>query len=170
MTTTASNDWPTRSETIAREVLARHAEDVDRRARWPAEGVAALGEAGFLALTVPAEFGGAGQGPRTFFAVMRALSGQCASTAMIYLMHVCASQVMAAAKAFPLRESILRDMAAGRHLSTLAFSEKGSRSHFWAPVSQAVAVNGDVRLTAEKSFVTSAGHADSYVVSTRAAA
>src|SRR5437899_8721352 len=166
--TPSPNDWLARAETIAREVLARHAEEVDRRARWPAEGLAALAEAGFLGLTVPAESGGAGEGPRTFFAVMRALSGQCASTAMIYLMHVCASQVIAAAKAFPLRESILRDMAAGRHLSTLAFSEKGSRSHFWAPVSQAVAVSSDVRLTAEKSFVTSAGHADSYVVSTRA--
>jgi alkylation response protein AidB-like acyl-CoA dehydrogenase len=161
-------DWPARAETIVRDVLARHADDVDRRARWPAESITALAEAGFLGLTVPAESGGGGQGPRAFFAVMRALSGQCASTAMIYLMHVCASQVIAAAKGFPLRDSILRDMVAGRHLSTLAFSEKGSRSHFWAPVSQAVAVKDQVRLTAEKSFVTSAGHADSYVVSTRA--
>jgi alkylation response protein AidB-like acyl-CoA dehydrogenase len=161
--------WPARAETLAREVLARHADDVDRRARWPAESIAALGEAGFLGLTVPAESGGAGQGPRTFFAVMRVLSGQCASTAMIYLMHVCASQVIAAAKGFPQRDAILREMVAGRHLSTLAFSEKGSRSHFWAPVSQAVTENGQVRLAAEKSFVTSAGHADSYVVSTRAA-
>lgn len=168
MTNTKSN-WPARAETIAREVLARHADDVDRRSRWPAESIAALAESGFLGLTVPADLGGAGQGPRTFFAVMRALSGQCASSAMIYLMHVCATQVIAAAKEFPLRESILRDMVSGRHLSTLAFSEKGSRSHFWAPVSQAVSESNQVRLTAEKSFVTSAGHAESYVVSTRAA-
>src|SRR5437660_1665725 len=36
--TPSPNDWPARAETIAREVLARHAEEVDRRARWPAEG------------------------------------------------------------------------------------------------------------------------------------
>jgi alkylation response protein AidB-like acyl-CoA dehydrogenase len=167
--TTNRNDWPERAETVAREVLARHADDVDRRARWPAESIAALGDGGFFGLTVPGEFGGAGQGPRAFFAVMRALSGQCASSAMIYLMHVCATQVIAAAKEFPQRESILQDIVAGRHLSTLAFSEKGSRSHFWAPVSQAAAENNQIRLSAEKSFVTSAGHADSYVVSTRAA-
>ena len=58
-------------------------------------------------------------------------------------------------------------MAAGRHLSTLAFSEAGSRSHFWVPVSRAESLNGSgARLTARKSFVTSAGHADSYVTST----
>ena len=61
----------------------------------------------------------------------------------------------------------LREAAAGRHLSTLAWSEKGSRSHFWAPVSQAAEQDGQVTLNAEKSWVTSAGHADGYVVSTR---
>jgi len=83
-------------------------------------------------------------------------------------MHVCACQVIAAAP-FTRRDEILREIAAGRHLSTLAFSERGSRSHFWAPVSQ-VAVKGEHhRLTALKSWVTSAGRADSYVVSTRSA-
>jgi len=53
-------------------------------------------------------------------------------------------------------------------LSTLAFSEAGSRSHFWAPISRA-ARNGDgVHISAKKSWVTSAGHAQSYVVSTLA--
>src|SRR5262249_60769414 len=48
----------------------------------------------------------------------------------------------------------------------LAFSEAGSRSHFWAPVSRAQRNgNGSVRISAKKSFVTSAGHAQSYIVS-----
>ena len=61
----------------------------------------------------------------------------------------------------------LRAAADGAHLSTLAWTERGSRSHFWAPVSQAVAEDGAVAVSADKSFVTSAGHADGYVVSTR---
>jgi alkylation response protein AidB-like acyl-CoA dehydrogenase len=89
---------------------------------------------------------------------------------MIYLMHVCGVQVIAAAPAFSLRDATLRAVADGRHLSTLAFSEKGSRSHFWAPVSQAVLEGSTHRLSADKSFVTSAGRADSYIVSTRSAA
>jgi alkylation response protein AidB-like acyl-CoA dehydrogenase len=77
--------------------------------------------------------------------------------------------VIAAAQTFPLREAVLRDVVEGRHLTTLAFSEKGSRSHFWAPVSQATAAGDTHRLTAAKSFVTSASQADSYIVSTRSA-
>jgi alkylation response protein AidB-like acyl-CoA dehydrogenase len=59
----------------------------------------------------------------------------------------------------------LKDIAAGRHLTTLAFSEAGSRSHFWAPVSRGKRNGANVRITAKKSWVTSAGHALSYVVS-----
>jgi alkylation response protein AidB-like acyl-CoA dehydrogenase len=154
---------------VAATVLARHAEDVDRTARWPEESVAALGEAGLMGLTLPAELGGGDQGPRTFTQITRILAQECASTAMIYLMHVCAAQVIAAAVDLPRRAQILREIATGLHLCTLAFSEKGSRSHFWRPVSQE-AVDGDGRrLSAQKSWVTSAGRADSYIVSTRAA-
>jgi alkylation response protein AidB-like acyl-CoA dehydrogenase len=165
----ANDNWVAQAADVAREVLAQHAEDVDRQGRWPGESVAALGESGLLGLTVPAASGGAGEGPRTFAVVTRLLAEQCASTAMIYLMHICATQVIIQSKVFPARESLLRDIAGGRHLSTLAFSEKGSRSHFWAPVSQAVARGADHQLSAEKSWVTSAGRADGYIVSTRAA-
>lgn len=163
------NQWVGRAEKLARDVLAQHADDVDRRGRWPSEGLSALGESGLLGLTVPAAFGGAGEGAGTFIRVVSSLAERCASTAMIYLMHVCATQAVVAAPASALREEVLRSVAAGRHLSTLAFSEKGSRSHFWAPVSQAAAEGGVHRLSAEKSFVTSAGQANSYIVSTRAA-
>jgi alkylation response protein AidB-like acyl-CoA dehydrogenase len=161
--------WVSAAETVAKEVLGRHAEDVDRQGRWPVESLKALNEVGLLGLVVPPEFGGAGAGPRVFAAVTRTLAEQCASTAMIYLMHTCAVGVIAAAPRFALREATLKAAAAGRHLSTLAFSEKGSRSHFWAPVSRAVAVAETHRLSAAKSFVTSAGHADSYIVSTGSA-
>jgi alkylation response protein AidB-like acyl-CoA dehydrogenase len=162
-------NWITIAEAVADATLARHAADVDARGRWPAESMAALAEAGLLGLAVPRADGGPGAGPRTFAAVTRTLAERCASTAMIYLMHVCATQVLAAAQAFPQRARVLGEILAGRHLSTLAFSEAGSRSHFWAPVSQAVVAGDTHRLTAGKSFVTAAGHADSYVVATRSA-
>jgi alkylation response protein AidB-like acyl-CoA dehydrogenase len=85
---------------------------------------------------------------------------------MVYLMHLCGIACYAASPG--KSEPYLRAAARGRHPSTLAFSEQGSRSHFWAPVSRAVAVNGAVRISAKKSFVTSAGHADGYAVSTLA--
>jgi alkylation response protein AidB-like acyl-CoA dehydrogenase len=156
-----------RAQSVVRDVIEKESAAVDREGRFPRAGMKALGEAGLLGLTLPRKLGGLEQGPRTFVAVCEAISRACPSTGMVYVMHVCAANVVAAAQ--PAPEKLLRDMAAGRHVSTLAFSEKGSRSHFWAPVSREKAANGKVTLTADKSFVTSAGEADSYVTSTLAA-
>ena len=87
---------------------------------------------------------------------------------MVYLMHVCATATIASARRGAAVAQTLTEIAAGRHLSTLAFSEAGSRSHFWAPVSRARRNAAGVHLTAKKSWVTSAGYAQSYVVSSLA--
>jgi len=76
-----------------------------------------------------------------------------------------APATIAAARNGAVVAPTLEEIAAGRHLSTLAFSETGSRSHFWAPVSRARRNGAGVYVSAKKSFVTSAGHANSYVVS-----
>ena len=152
---------------IADQSIAPHAARVDSERAFPRESIAALGKAGLLGLTVPAAFGGSGQGLRTMVAVLDEIAQRCASTAMVYLMHLCG--VGCYATASDKTGPYLQKAARGEHLSTLAFSEQGSRSHFWAPVSRAVSANGSTRLSAQKSFVTSAGQADGYVVSTLAA-
>jgi len=153
---------------IAERVLTPAARQNDKEGRFSVEAVAALGPAGLLGLILPAEAGGPALGPRTFAAVVEALAQADASVAMVYLMHICATATIAAARAGASVTPILKEIAAGRHLSTLAFSEAGSRSHFWAPLSRARANGSGVYLTAKKSWVTSAGHAQSYVVSSLA--
>jgi alkylation response protein AidB-like acyl-CoA dehydrogenase len=153
---------------IANGVLAPAARQNDKEGRFSTEAVAELGQGGFLGLTLPAEFGGMGFGPRTFAAVTATLAEADASVAMVYLMHICATAMIAAARPRAAVAQMLKEIATGEHLSTLAFSESGSRSHFWAPVSRARRNGTGVRITAKKSWVTSAGCAQSYVVSSLA--
>lgn len=152
---------------ISDRVIAPAAAEHDRAGDWPGSSIKALADGGLLGLSVPEELGGMGLGPSNFVATVEELAAACASTAMIFVMHVCATETIKQS-ALPQRDSVLSDIAAGKHLSTLAFSEKGSRSHFWAPISRAGEQNGFHVLNCQKSFVTSAGHADSYIVSTRA--
>src|SRR5437764_512316 len=79
---------------LAREVLARYAPLVDAERRFPSESVEELAKAGLLGLCAPGQLGGAGEGARTFAAVVEELAGGCASTAMVYVMHVSASQAI----------------------------------------------------------------------------
>jgi isovaleryl-CoA dehydrogenase len=147
------------------EVVAPGAAAVDVSGEFPRAGLDSLGAAGLLALTVPAEYGGGGGGPREAAEVVRELGSVCGSTAMIVTMHYSGVAALVAGS----DKDTLTEIAGGRHLTTLAFSETGSRSHFWAPVSTAVSEPGGsaVRLDAAKSWVTSAGEADSYVWSSR---
>ena len=57
------------------------------------------------------------------------LARDCGSTAMVLCMHYCGAAVLEASA----RATSGSAAAAGEHLSTLAFSEAGSRSQFWAP-------------------------------------
>lgn len=157
-----------KAKDIADRVLAPAARPNDKEGRFSTEAVEALGQAGFLGLLLPSELGGAGLGPRTFAAITATLAEADASVAMVYLMHQCATVTLASAPRTSEVEQILKEIATGQHLSTLAFSEAGSRSHFWAPVSRARRNGQGVLVSANKSWVTSAGFAQSYVISTLA--
>lgn len=149
-------------------VVARHAATVDQEARFPSASLRALADAGLLGLTVARAHGGGGQGMRAFAAVAEELARGCASTAMVFVMHTSATQAIAASSTLAGRDAILAEIAAGRHLTTLALSEKGSRSQFWAPVSTLSARGDGFVTSAAKSWVTAANHATSYVASAQA--
>jgi alkylation response protein AidB-like acyl-CoA dehydrogenase len=155
---------------IASRVLEPSAGQNDKAGRFSTEAVASLGESGLLGLMLPADVGGSGLGPRTLAVVTATLAEADASVAMVYLMHILGTATISAARpsAAQAVTPILKEIGAGRHLSTLAFSEAGSRSHFWAPISRAHRNGNGVRISAKKSWVTSAGQAHSYVVSSLA--
>jgi len=159
-----------RARDIANRVLAPSAGQNDKAGRYSPEAVESLGESGLLGLMLPVEVGGSGLGPCTFATVTATLAEADASVAMVYLMHVLGTASISTARpsAAPTVTPILREIAAGRHLSTVAFSEAGSRSHFWTPISRAHRNSDGVRISAKKSWVTSAGYAQSYVVSSLA--
>jgi isovaleryl-CoA dehydrogenase len=148
------------------EVVAPQAVRVDHDGAFPRAQIEALGAADLLALTVPTDFGGAGLGLREASQLVRELGAVCGSTAMVVTMHYAGVAALVAGGADTAGD-VLREIATGRHLTTLAFSEAGSRSHFWAPMSTATRDGDGVRLDARKSWVTAAGEADSYVWSSR---
>ncbi len=144
------------------EVVRPDARTVDADAVFPRRGIEALGEAGILGLTIAEPFGG----NRTLgdaVKVIRGLAGVCGSTAMVVLMHYAAAALVDRYGDDGIRKAI----GSGHHLTTLAFSESGSRSHFWAPLSTATRTDSGIRLDAHKSWITAAGEANSYVWSSR---
>lgn len=148
---------------IVETVIAPAAAEIDRTGAYPRAAMDALGAAGLLGLLSSPEVGGGGGSIADVAEVVEAISTACGSTAMVVLMHYAAVSVVEAHGPVEVRSAIAR----GEHVSSLAFSESGSRSHFWAPMSSATPEGDGVRLDATKSWITSAGQADSYVWSSR---
>jgi alkylation response protein AidB-like acyl-CoA dehydrogenase len=128
--------------------IASHAAAVDRDGTFPTESIEALRSAGLLAALALHGLEGAAR-------IVGRVAEECGSTAMVLTMHYCASAVLDA-HGIPVEQ-----------LSTLAFSEAGSRSHFWAPAGTAELREGRVVLNAQKSWVTSASRATAYVWSSK---
>lgn len=150
-------------EPIVKDIILPRAAELDREARFPREAVTALGEAGLLGLISANDVGGMGLGLREATEVVERIARDCPATAMVVTMHYAGATLVE----LHGPDDVRRAIATGRHLTTLAWSETGSRSHFWAPVGTATADGDHVLLDASKSMVTSAGEADSYVWSSQ---
>jgi len=148
---------------VSNTTIAQTASAVDRDGSFPTESIQALRSAGLLGALSSTESGGLGLGLAGAAKVVRRVAEECGSTAMLLSMHYCGAAVLEVYATSEAR----REAASGRHFSTLAFRESGSRSHFWAPVSTAEAHNGHIRLNASKSWVTSASYATAYVWSSK---
>lgn len=153
---------------LAFDVLARHAEAIDRDGSWPEASMHALGESGFLGLHVPARLGGQGQGLAALARCTEIIAQVCPSTAMCFGMHCVGTAVIAAKATKDHDERYLRPIAQGRHITTLSLSETATGAHFYFPQTQLTRVGDTFRITGTKQFVTNGGHADSYVVTTQA--
>lgn len=153
---------------VVEQVIAPRAMQVDRDCQWPAHAMQALGEAGLLGLQVPQSAGGHGQGLLALSVITETLGKACPSSALCFGMHCVATAVIAAKATDYQHEHYLQAIARGEHVTSLALSEHGSGAHFYLPETTLESDGDAYRLSGTKQFVTSGGHADSYVVSTLA--
>jgi acyl-CoA dehydrogenase len=153
---------------IALEVAAKHADDVDAKARFPAETVAALREAQAFSALVPKALGGSGLTMRELGALVGALAQHCASSAMVLAMHynqLCC--VVRHTKGSAFFERFQRELVERQWLMASITSEVGT---FGDTRSSICAVQSDgERFTLAKEATTGSycAHADVIAVTAR---
>jgi acyl-CoA dehydrogenase len=111
---------------IAQDIAAVHAEAVDRDARFPAEAVTALREAGALSAFIPSELGGGGVSLAALARACFELGRRCSSTAMVFAMHQIQVATIVRHLESPWFESYLRRVAAEQRLIASVTSEIGT--------------------------------------------
>ncbi len=152
--------------TLVQDVVRPNAERVDTEGLFPRENLKALGRAGYNGVLLPKELGGLGLDHVAFAIVAEEIGRACASTALVYVMHVGAAQTILLYGNDDQKKRWLLPTREGL-IGTYSTSEKASGGHWWFNFSEAARNGEDYLVTAEKSFTTSSGQADYYVLQTR---
>lgn len=155
-----------RVRSVVDEVIRPNAEQIDREGVFPRENLTALGKAGWNGVLVPEALGGLGLDHVAFAIAAEEIGRACPSTALVYVMHVGAAQTILLYGTDDQKQRWLRAARDGV-IGTYSTSEKASGGHWWFNFSEAARDGVDYRIHAEKSFTTSSGQADYYVVQTR---
>ncbi|HEY5311253.1 MAG TPA: acyl-CoA dehydrogenase family protein, partial [Pirellulales bacterium] len=153
---------------IGQNVLAEHAADVDRHARFPAEAIDALREARLLSAYVPRQFGGLGIDIVQTARICEALGHYCGSSAMIYAMHsIQVACVVHHVGHSPYFRNYLRQLVDEQRLMASATTEIGTGGDLRSSIC-AVELHGDEFTLIKKAPVISYGqYADDILATCR---
>jgi acyl-CoA dehydrogenase len=153
---------------IAAEVAAANAADVDAKARFPHETIAALRQAKLLSAPVPKELGGAGYGMRELAALCSSLSQACGSSGMVLAMHyiqvACIARHMGSSEYF---RGYLKDLVDKQYLLASMTSEVGTFGETRSSICAVIREGGRFKLDKDATTGSYCEHADGILVTCR---
>ncbi|SON57464.1 Acyl-CoA dehydrogenase [Hartmannibacter diazotrophicus] len=165
---------PAQTESLserAREVAAvaaAHADDVDRKARFPHEAIAAMKVKGLLGIMVPAALGGEGASLAEVAEVTSAIGQACAASGMIFAMHqIKMSSLVSHGVESAWHSEFMSRVAREQLLLASATTEAGIGGDLRNSIC-AVEVEGDkARLEKAATVISYGSHADAILATSR---
>jgi acyl-CoA dehydrogenase len=153
---------------VSSEVAAAQAADVDAKARFPIETLAALREYRVLSAAVPRELGGPGCSMEQLGQLCSTLAQSCASSAMVLAMHYiqlgCIARHGMQSEFF---RGYLRDVLKRQHLLASMTSENGTFGDTRSSICAVRRSNGRFALDKDATTGSYCAHADAILVTCR---
>jgi alkylation response protein AidB-like acyl-CoA dehydrogenase len=148
---------------LADDKIAPRAAEVDETAEFPYDVLDVLVRAGFHAVHIPEEYGGAGADAVSACVVVEEVARACASSSLIPAVNKLGSQPIILAASDDLKELVLPSIAGGAMIS-YALSERAAGSDAGAMRTRAVRDGDHWVLNGTKCWITNAGVSTWYTV------
>src|SRR5512135_1057995 len=146
---------------FARRHLAPHSAEWERSSTFPQEALRELGKLGFMGMTVPVEWDGAGSDHVGYALALEEIAAGDGAVSTIMSGHNSVGCMPLVAYGSPAqKEKYLRPMARGELLSAFCLSEPQSGSDAGAIRTRAERRHGSYILNGTKQFITSGKNAD----------
>jgi acyl-CoA dehydrogenase len=166
-----TSDLVAKTHSIAHDVAARHAADVDVRARFPEEAIRAMKEARLLSAAVPKHLGGAGASMQELTAMCFTLAQGCAASGMVFAMHVIQVACIARhGEGTPFFDGYLREIVEQQLLIGSITSEVGVWGDTRSSICAVARKDGRYLLDKDASTASYAEAADDLLVTCRRSA
>ncbi|MBM3203217.1 acyl-CoA dehydrogenase [Candidatus Woesearchaeota archaeon] len=163
-----ADDLIKRVHTIGKNVLAVHADEVDRMARFPRESIDAMKAEGLLSAYVPQTFGGMGLNLAHTAKLCEVMGRYCGSSAMIYAMHcIQVACVVHHAQSSAWFRDYLRRLVDEQRLMASATTEVGTGGDLRSSVCGLVVSDESFQLTKQAPVISYGEHADDILVTCR---
>ena len=149
---------------LAEDKIAPYAAEVDDDARFPQEAHDALVQAGFQAVHIPEQYGGAGADAIATVIVIEEVARVCASSSLIPAVNKLGTMPLLLSASEDLKKQVLPPVAAGEAMFSYALSEREAGSDAAAMRSRAVQDGDHWVLNGTKCWITNAGVSTYYTV------
>src|ERR1700756_4799181 len=149
---------------LCEKEIAPYAADVDEKARYTDEALAALTSSGFAAVHIPDEYGGQGGDSVAACIVIEEVARVCASSSLIPICNKLGTMGMLLKGSEELKRQVLPSIGAGEATASYALSEREAGSDAAAMRTRAKADGDDWVLNGTKCWITNGGKSTWYTV------
>ncbi|MUL67648.1 acyl-CoA dehydrogenase [Mycobacterium sp. CBMA 234] len=149
---------------LAEKEIAPYAAEVDAKARYTDEALAALDGSGFSAVFIPEEYGGQGADAVAACIVIEEVARVCASSSLIPICNKLGTTGLLMRGSEELKQQVLPSIAAGEATASYALSEREAGSDAGAMRTRAVADGDDWILNGTKCWISNGGYSTWYTV------
>lgn len=149
---------------LCEKEIAPFAADVDEKARYTDEALAALTASGFAAIHIPEEYGGQGGDAVAACIVIEEVARVCASSSLIPICNKLGTMGMLMRGSEELKKQVLPTIAAGEAVASYALSEREAGSDAAAMRTRARRDGDDWVLNGSKCWISNGGHSTWYTV------
>ncbi|SEH90937.1 Acyl-CoA dehydrogenase [Mycolicibacterium rutilum] len=144
--------------------IAPHAADVDEKARYTDEALAALTASGMAAIHIPEEYGGQGGDSVAACIVIEEVARVCASSSLIPICNKLGTMGLLMRGSEELKKQVLPSIAAGDAVASYALSEREAGSDAASMRTRAQSVGDEWVLNGAKCWISNGGHSTWYTV------
>jgi alkylation response protein AidB-like acyl-CoA dehydrogenase len=149
---------------LCEKEIAPYAADVDEKARYTDEALAALTASGFAAIHIPEEYGGEGGDSVAACIVIEEVARVCASSSLIPICNKLGTMGLLMRGSEELKKQVLPTIAAGEAVASYALSEREAGSDAASMRTRARLEGDEWVLNGAKCWISNGGHSTWYTV------